>query len=91
MKSIVTDDFRACFAKLPKDVQAKARKNYRLWKENPHHPSLHFKGVSLSEPIFSIRVGKSWRALGLVAKDSDTIYWFWIGSHSEYDKLLAQY
>jgi hypothetical protein len=36
--------------------------------------------------MYSIRVGKGWRALGLL--DGDTITWFWIGSHAEYDRLI---
>jgi hypothetical protein len=38
-------------------------------------------------PVYSVRAGIGWRAVG-VMKNSDTIVWFWIGSHSEYDKLL---
>ena len=42
--------------------------------------------MSKFEPIFSIRVGLRWRALGLI--EGDSIYWFWIGPHAEYDTLL---
>jgi len=38
--------------------------------------------------MYSVRVGKGWRALGLV--EGDTISWFWIGSHADYEKLLSQ-
>jgi hypothetical protein len=87
--SQLTDDFRECFAHLPADIQDKARKNYQLWKQNPQHPSLHFKHIHTKEPIYSIRIGKGWRALGLLEKQ--TITWFWIGSHAEYDQLIANY
>lgn len=87
MKSKVTDDFRALFSRLPSEIQARARKNYLLWKQDPHHPGLQFKKVHLREPIYSIRVGRSWRALGLL--EGDTISWFWIGSHADYDDLLG--
>ena len=86
MKSRVTEDFLALFAKLPIEVQARARKNYQLWQQDPSHPSLHFKRVHSREPVYSIRVGRRWRALGLL--EEDTIYWFWIGSHSEYDDAI---
>jgi hypothetical protein len=39
MKSELTDDFVKCFAKLPEIVKQTARKNYKLWKQNPTHPS----------------------------------------------------
>jgi len=29
-----------------------------------------------------------WRAVGI--RDDDDMIWFWIGSHAEYDKLIAQ-
>lgn len=87
MKSRVTDDFRECFARLPKDVQTKARRNYRLWQTNTSHPSLQFKPIHSQAGVFSVRVGIGWRALGYV--ENDAITWFWIGSHAEYDKLIG--
>jgi len=87
MNSELTNDFVQRFAQLPERVKKTARKNYKLWKENPTHPSLEFKKLNTQEPLSSIRVGIGWRAVG-VLKTLDTIVWFWIGSHSEYDKLL---
>ena len=87
MNSRVTEDFLACFATLPQAVQKQARKNYRIWKNNPSHPGLQFKRVSDQEPLYSVRIGLGWRALGLL--EHDTITWFWIGSHAEYDKLIG--
>jgi hypothetical protein len=86
MNSRLTDEFVDLFAKLPAAVQNQARKNYQLWRANPSHPGLHFKRVHGQEDMYSVRVGLGWRALGLV--DGGTIYWFWIGSHSDYDKIL---
>ena len=86
MKSIVDDDFLACFKRLPDRIKRQAKKNYRLWQSNPSHPSLQFKKVATKEEIYSVRVGIGWRALGLL--ENDTIQWFWIGSHAEYDQLL---
>ncbi len=88
MNSYLTEDFINCFNKLPVIVQEQARRNYRLWKENQHYPSLRFKRIHPQEAIYSIRIGKGWRALGLV--ENDTITWFWIVSHADYDKLLSQ-
>ena len=88
MNSYLTEDFIACFAKLPDEIKERARKSYRLWKKDPYHPSLRFKRVHTREAIFAVRVGRRWRALGLMERD--TIAWFWIGLHSEYERLLAQ-
>lgn len=87
MKSELTQEFLECFRNLPERVKQTARKNYRLWKQNPRHPGLEFKKVNTSMPVYSVRAGIGWRALG-VMKGPDTIVWFWIGPHSEYDKLL---
>ena len=87
MKSELTQEFIKCFSELPERVQKTARKNYKLWKQNPFHPSLDFKKLKTNQPIYSVRAGIGWRAVG-VMKDSNTIVWFWIGSHSNYDKLL---
>ena len=88
MNSRVTEDFLACFAALPDPVKAQARKAYRLWRQNTAHPSLQFKKVHAGERIYSARISLGWRVLGLV--EGDTIYWFWIGSHAEYDQLLER-
>ncbi|MDP6960996.1 MAG: hypothetical protein QF595_05690 [Dehalococcoidia bacterium] len=89
MNSYVTQDFLSCFQRLPDNIKEKARKNYRLWKENSAHPSLRFKRINSSEPIHSIRIGVGWRALGL--RERNNIYWFWIGSHAEYDSMLRRF
>ncbi|MFZ9738626.1 MAG: hypothetical protein ACO3EZ_11515 [Prochlorotrichaceae cyanobacterium] len=90
MKSELTEDFVKSFAQLPARVKQTARKNYRLWKQNPSHPSLEFKKLNTKEPLYSVRAGIGWRAIG-VLKQPNTIVWFWIGSHSEYDKLLKRF
>jgi len=74
---------------LPERVQKTARKNYKLWKQNPSHPSLEFKKLNTEQPTYSVRAGIGWRAVGVI-KDSETIVWFWIGSHSNYDKPLKK-
>jgi len=59
---------------------------YQLWKANPDHPSLHFKRVDEEEPIYSARVTEDYRVLGLL--EGDTVIWYWIGRHEEYERLL---
>ena len=88
MKSIVTKSFRKEFNKLPKSVRKQAFKTYKLWQKDSSHPSLQFKRVSQRQPIYSVRVSLNYRTLGLL--ESDCIYWFWIGTHDEYDELLER-
>lgn len=87
MNSIVTDDFIDCFARLPDEVREQARRAYRLWRTNPFHPGLRFKPIQGNTGLYSVRVGRGWRALGRL--EGDTITWFWIGSHADYDGLIG--
>lgn len=89
MISHTTEKFRKAFAELPADVQKQARQAYRLFIENPQHPSLRFKPIHPNRPIYSARVGIDYRAVGI--KDENEIIWYWIGSHAEYDKLIRQF
>ena len=88
MKSRITRNFRKLFEQLPLAVQEQADRAYKLWRKDPHHSSLQFKRVSQRQPIYSVRVGIGYRAMGL--READQIYWFWIGTHAEYDRLLKR-
>jgi hypothetical protein len=59
VKSELTEDFIECFRKLPERVRRTARKNYKLWKENPYHPGLEFKSVKATKGIYSVVRSKS--------------------------------
>ena len=74
------------FNLLPERIKNLALKNYKLWKQNPYHPSLQFKEIKNNSNIYSVRIGNGWRVLGI--RDNDEIVWFWIGTHSEYDQIL---
>ena len=72
---------------LDERVRQSARKAYRLWSDNPHHPSLHFKCVNRDENVWSVRVTLNHRALGVL--DGNTVTWFWIGTHDQYEQFLS--
>jgi hypothetical protein len=61
MKSSATSDFWEGYRALPPAVRSQARKAYRLWLENPRHPSLRFdkKGH-----YWSARISPGYRAFG---------------------------
>ena len=86
MKSRATPSFWKLYRQLPRPVRQRTVKAYRLWRENPQHPSLRFKRVDPEEPIYSVRVGLNYPAVGWF--EQDTIVWFWIGNHQDYDRLL---
>lgn len=86
MKSFTTDSFWRSYRSLPEAIRAQARKAYRLFRENPGHPSLQFKCVHPTEPIYSARITRDYRVVGF--KEDDTIVWFWVGPHDEYLRII---
>lgn len=78
--------FKRLFRRLPAHVQTRALEKLQLWEDNPAHPSLHFKKVSQSQPIWSIRIGGGYRVVG--ERDGEEVLWKWIGTHNDYDNLL---
>jgi hypothetical protein len=88
MNSRTTRRFRELLAALPAHVRQQARDAYQVFRQDPSHPGLRFKKVHQDPSIYSARVGIGYRAVG--ALEGETVVWFWIGSHAEYDKLLAQ-
>ncbi|MFH0926520.1 MAG: hypothetical protein V1872_12980 [bacterium] len=84
MNHYANPSFWACYEKLPEDIQRLADKNFELLKTNQNHPSLQLKKVGKYR---SVRVSAKYRALGVEIKAG--IIWFWIGNHSEYDKLIS--
>ena len=89
MNSHTNRRFRELLAALPEYVQQQADDAYALFQQNPSHPGLRFKQIDSGPPsIYSARVGIGYRAVG--ALRGDTVVWFWIGSHADYDQLLKQ-
>ncbi len=83
-----TAGFWRRFDALDESVQAVARKNYRLLEQDPRHPPLRFKRLSgTSPPLWSARVGRDFRALAV--EQEDDVFWFWIGPHGEYDRIIG--
>jgi hypothetical protein len=77
--------FWSLFANLPESIQTVARKNFDLLKNDPSHPSLHFKKVG---KLWSVRAGINHRALAV--QDGADFIWVWIGPHDEYKRLIKQ-
>ena len=85
MNSRATPRFWAAYRELPEPVR-EAAKAYRLFRDNPTHPSLQFKRIHTREPVYSVRITLGYRAVALV--EGDDVAWFWIGSHADYDRLV---
>lgn len=88
MTSRTTESFWKCYQQIPEEIRKEARKAYQTFKKNPYHPGLHFKRIHSSRPIFSLRITKDYRAVGIV--QGEQMIWFWIGSHGDYDNLTKK-
>jgi hypothetical protein len=86
MTSKATRRFWRLYMELPEPIRRLAVKNYRLWRDNHHHPSLDFKKLSGRGGRFSVRIGDHYRALGHQIEEG--VEWVWIGTHEDYNKLL---
>jgi hypothetical protein len=84
MRHFASRSFWNAYKKLSPATRDLADRNYALLKENPQHPSLHFKKVGR---YWSVRIGLRYRALATEVDDG--LVWFWIGSHADYDALIG--
>jgi hypothetical protein len=74
--------FWKAYHQLPGEIRELADKNFALLKQNPQHPSLHFKKVG---KYWSVRVGVHYRAVAIEAAAG--FVWFAIAPHGEYDRI----
>jgi hypothetical protein len=89
VNSETTPEFWQLYRALPSEVRERARAAYALFEQDLSHPGLRFKRIGLREPMYSARIGLHYRVVGLL--DGDTVVWWWIGSHADYDKLIQQF
>ena len=76
------------FEKLPAEVQQSAKRAYALFQRDPAQPRLQFKPLRADRQTYSIRIGLGYRALSI--RFDETLVWYWIGPHAEYDRLVSQ-
>jgi hypothetical protein len=82
MNHFATPAFWFCHRNLPPEVRELADKNFGLLREDPHHASVRLRKVGA---FWSARVGLHYRA---GARAPEGLVWFWVGHHSEYDRLV---
>jgi hypothetical protein len=80
-----TENFWRLYNDLPQEIRDKADKTFALLKENPRHPSLHFKKIGT---FWSARVDITHRALAI--EDDNDFIWVWIGNHDQYERLIVR-
>lgn len=53
-----------------------ARRAYRLFEQDPEHPSLRFKKLGGYDRVWSVRISAQYRAVG--ERHGDSISWAWL-------------
>jgi hypothetical protein len=84
MNSVTSAPFWRLYRQLPAAAQQAARKAYQQFQSDPTHPGLRFKRLAHDPRLWSVRITRSYRAVGLV--QGDTITWFWIGDHDAFER-----
>jgi hypothetical protein len=80
-------EFWRRFNRLPVEIQLQTREAFRLFRHHPRQPSLRFKALKAHPNVYSVRIGLHYRAVAL--RSGDTVRWFWIGSHSDFDREFS--
>jgi Txe/YoeB family toxin of Txe-Axe toxin-antitoxin module len=86
VKSETTPSFWRTYAKLTDEHRNAARRAYRLFAQDPFSPGLRFKKLGGYDDIWSVRINEQYRAVA--RRVGETVTWFWIGTHNEFDKLF---
>lgn len=86
LRSFLTPSFRKQYAELPPSVQKLADEKYRLFEQNPFHPSLEFRPKGR---VWTVAIGRSYRAIA--RRFGNDLHWVWIGSHEEYNNILPRF
>jgi len=87
MKSATLPSFWTAYGSLDEAIKRNVRKAYRLWTQNPFHPSLRFKCINREENVWSVRITLGCRAVGIL--EGDTVTWFWVGRHDDYERFFS--
>src|SRR5215470_2605465 len=89
MRSRATADFWVLYRQLPKRIQRRAKKAYRLFTVDPHHPSLRYHTVTVTktgEELHSVSVTRFTTARWLMRKTG-----LWSGSGSAITRSMMRF
>ncbi len=93
-RNVRNAEFRKQFARLPEEVQKLARDAFRLFREDPSHPSLRHHELADNkrgrhrQNSRSVSITLKYRAIYVV--DGDANVWYWIGSHADYNVFTGR-
>tara|TARA_Y100000310_G_scaffold338721_1_gene429238 strand:+ start:2134 stop:2406 length:273 start_codon:yes stop_codon:yes gene_type:complete len=77
----ITKEFQKRYKDLPQDIKKKARKQEKLFRNNPFYPSLHTeKLIPKEKDIWSFRIDKKYRII-FHFKSKDEVIFMTVGDH----------
>jgi len=85
LRSFLTPSFRKLHACLPDAVQKLADEKYRLFMQDPFHPSLEFRAKG---KVWTVAISRCYRAIA--RRFGNDLHWVWIGSHEDYNNVLRK-
>ncbi len=81
MEILITEEFQERYGCLPKQIQKKAEKQEKVFKNNPFYPSLHTeKLIPKSKDVWSFRIDKKYRIIFRFVS-RDRVIFLTIGPH----------
>jgi hypothetical protein len=83
-----TAEFWRLYHELPKEIRDTARETFKKFSDNPAHPGLQLERLKSDSRAWSVRITRNYRAVA--RRYNDDWLWFWIGSHSEFDKRFPK-
>jgi len=88
MNSQTVERFWQLYRLLPESVREAAREAYRHFASDPSHPGLRFHRLEAYPDVWTVRITRNYRAAGF--RQGDTITWFWIGDHNDFDRTFPR-
>lgn len=92
-RNVRTAAYRECLQSLPASIQDLAKAAFRLFVQNPAHPSLRHQELKNTHVgrhrtgSCVVNVGYQYRAT--YVPDGDVNVWYWIGTHQSYNALVG--
>lgn len=89
-----TKEFHYLFGEFPEKIRETAKKQFKLFCENPYHKSLRLHPLENrhtgqhKNDSFSVSINGQYRAIFVV--EEDTNIWYWVGTHSDYDNFTGR-
>lgn len=81
MNIFSTKKFKEEYNELPKNIREKAKKQEKLFKNNPFYPSLHTEKLTpKSKEVWSFRIDKNYRIVFRFL-DKDKVLFLNVGPH----------